>query len=147
MLFKRNRGKKNQIDEIFGKQYPNVAIKDLNAEQKLQLDIIDLTIEDLKMIRALKPYVEENVIKIVDGFYDSIGSVPRFREMIEQNSSFERLHQTLRKHIVEMFEGVIDQYYLEKRSRISRIHAHIGLDTTWYLGAFQKVKAGMFRVS
>ncbi len=59
--------------------------------------------------------------------------------MINQYSSSERLHQTLRNHIIEMFEGRIDDQYLESRSRISKMHVKIGLTTKWYLASFEKL--------
>lgn len=102
-----------------------------------QLKIIDLTEKDLGLIRALKPIVGEHIDDIVDTFYKNLENEPSLTKIINDNSSTERLKKTLRIHINEMFEGIIDQKYVDKRLKIAHIHVKIGLGTKWYLGAFQ----------
>ena len=139
MLFRKKSGSGNQKESIFNQKNSNVFISIKDQEQQLQLKIIELTEEDLQIAHALKPYIEIRVKEIVEAFYEKIGSIPEFRDMINQYSSSERLSHALRHHIIEMFEGRIDDQYLEKRSRISKMHAKIGLSTKWYLASFEKV--------
>ncbi|UZM99869.1 protoglobin domain-containing protein [Lysinibacillus sp. MHQ-1] len=75
---------------------------------------MELSVYDLQLINSLKPYVERNVVEVVAAFYHAIESVPALREVIQSHSSSERLRQTLRHHIIEMFEGRIDEAFLEK---------------------------------
>ncbi|MGG1397291.1 globin-coupled sensor protein [Bacillus salipaludis] len=102
-----------------------------------QLEMIGLTKTDLQVIHTLQPYVKENINRIVDQFYKNLENEPSLLKIINDNSSIDRLKKTLRRHIVEMFEGIVDESYLEKRIKIAQIHVRIGLQTKWYMCAFQ----------
>lgn len=132
-----NKPKKNTI-EISDETSIGVIIQD--QERLQQLNLVNLTKEDLQLIRSLKPYVERNVAEVVAAFYQTIESVPDLREVIEKYSSSERLRQTLRLHIIEMFEGCIDDAFLEKRRRVAKMHVKINLYPKWYLAAFQNLE-------
>jgi len=133
----KNKPKKNTI-EISDESNVGVMIQD--QERLLQLNLVNLTREDLQLIRSLKPYIERNVEEVVAAFYHAIESVPALLEVIEKYSSSERLRQTLRHHIIEMFEGCIDDAFLEKRRRVAKMHVKINLYPKWYLAAFQNLE-------
>lgn len=117
-----------------------------DSETKKQLEMLRLTEEDLKYIKYMYPHVESNIIPIIDSFYNALAIEPSLQGIIDSNSSTERLKVTLRKHILEMFEGVIDNSYLEKRIRIAKVHVHIGLKSKWYVGAFQEITRSLFEI-
>ncbi|WP_431028852.1 methyl-accepting chemotaxis protein [Lysinibacillus sp. LZ02] len=137
VLFNRNRRQKQSIIDT---RFNGVGIFIEDSARLLQLKIIDLTVEDLHKVRAVKPYVEMHIKEVVDAFYETIESVPEFYNIINQHTTSERLRQTLRHHIIEMLDGRIDDAFLEKRARVSLMHVRIGLTTQWYLAAFQKLE-------
>ncbi|WP_077296375.1 globin-coupled sensor protein [Virgibacillus pantothenticus] len=102
-----------------------------------QIHMIGLTVSDLSLIYQLKPYVVDNIHCIVDRFYDNLATEQSLLKIIDQHSSIEKLKQTLERHICEMFDGVIDQAYFNKRINIANRHVKIGLETKWYMSAFQ----------
>ncbi len=108
-----------------------------DSEWQKQLDMISLTTDDLAIIRSLKPFISENIEQIVGQFYKNIEHVPGLMKIIQKHSSVERLQLTLNKHIQEMFDGVIDLEYIEKRRVIAHIHFKIGLQPKWYICSFQ----------
>lgn len=112
----------------------------------LQVKIIDLSLEDLKLIRCVKPDVEVYIQDVVEAFYGTIESVPHFVNIINQYSNSERLRQTLRHHVLEMLEGRIDEQFLEKRRRVAMVHVRIGLTTKWYLAAFQRLESALRKI-
>lgn len=121
--------------------------KEMNAalfvnESSLQkkLDMMGCTEMDLKLVKQIQPLVKENIDHLVEDFYASILRVDHLKEIIEQYSTVERLKQTLRVYIIELFNGDIDQAFLEKRFRIAEAHFRIGLESTWYMGAIQNVQ-------
>lgn len=144
LFFKRKYASTN--NSILKDHFPEVGIYLNDSVRQLQLDIIGITEKDLHIIRSVKPYVEAKVKEVVDSFYDTIGNVPQFEEIINKHSSTERLRQTLRHHVIEMFTGRIDENYLVIRRRVSVMHAHIGLTTKWYLAAFHKLEIGLRNV-
>ncbi|WAA08807.1 globin-coupled sensor protein [Fervidibacillus albus] len=134
-LFRRKKSEKviyrtNEFDEM------DVSIR-LNDDYYInKMNMIHLKEEDLKRIKWMKPIIEENIDEIVDVFYSSILNVDHLKRMIEQNSTLERLKGTLRIHTLEMFDGRIDDSFLEKRIRIAKAHFRIGLEPNWYMGSF-----------
>ena len=96
-----------------------------------------MTKEDLQIIKALKPFIMERLDQIVDRFYKNIGTESSLVDIINQHSTIDRLKITLRRHITEMFTGVIDEKFFQKRIQIAMIHVKIGLKSKWYMSAFE----------
>lgn len=111
-----------------------------------KLDMIHLTEDELHMVACIQPIIKMHVEKIVDGFYSTVLKIPDLRQIIDKNSTIERLRETLRIHIMEMFSGVLDEKYFEKRLRIALIHYRIGLKPAWYMGAFQNLQNSLYQV-
>jgi len=105
-----------------------------------QMKMIDLTEEDLILLRGIKPAVERNIEYIIDHFYNTVLGVGKLEEIIIKHSSIDRLKKTLRNHIIEIFDGKIDEEYIAKRLVIARIHKKVGLEPKWYLSAFQNLQ-------
>ena len=137
--------KKTQIIESV-EDFRDVGIFIQDKDRLLQMAIIDLTVEDLRLLRRIKPFVEVRIKEVVEAFYKALESATQFRDVISQHSTSERLHQTLRHHILEMMEGRIDEQYIENRHKVSRTHVHIGLTTKWYLAAFQKLESSLRQI-
>jgi heme-based aerotactic transducer len=104
-----------------------------------QLKVIDLKEEDLALLKTLQPLVNEHIAEIVNTFYQSLGQVPELMGIINDNSTIDRLKNTLRTHLIEMFDGAIDEAYLNKRIRIAKIHVTVGLSQKWYISSFQRI--------
>ncbi|MER1986379.1 MAG: globin-coupled sensor protein [Solibacillus sp.] len=136
MFFKK---KQRQVIEVVDTS--NVGIFIHEPDRLLQMEIIGLTIEDLKRVRRIKSYVEVRIKEVVEAFYGAIGNARTFQDIINEHSTSERLSQTLRHHVVEMLEGRIDEAYIEKRKDVSMMHVKIGLTTKWYLAGFQKLES------
>lgn len=111
-----------------------------------QLRMIQLSEEDLRIGKHLQPMIEENIVYIVDRFYETLTQQENLVSIIERYSSIDRLKQTLRRHLIELFNGEIDQQFIEKRIQIARIHVKIGLETRWYTGAFQTLLLTMMEL-
>lgn len=118
-----------------------------DTEVEKQIQIIKLNEKDLKYIKYLKPFIENNIDEIVDLFYRVIMIEPSLKLLINQNSSTERLKITLRKHLLEIFEGVVNRSYIEKRIKIANIHLKIGLKPKWYIAAFQEISHSLIKVA
>lgn len=111
-----------------------------------QLRMIQLTEDDLRISKHLQPMLEENIVYIVDTFYDTLTKQKNLVSIIQKYSSIDRLKQTLQRHIIELFNGKIDPLFIEKRIRIAHMHVKIGLETRWYMGAFQTLLLTMMQL-
>lgn len=124
------------------KKRPKVELGKINLSNniyKRMLSYIELEEDDLGYLKSFKYKIEEHIESIVSDFYTVINSELLLKEIINKHSSTERLKQTLKIHLLELFSGEINDLFIEKRERISRRHIDIGLDSRWYLLAFQVV--------
>lgn len=144
-LFKRNKTTLPTLESLAAKEKPHVLIsKDLSRDIKTQLNMIGLYEDDLAVLRVLTPFLQRNVKSIVANFYTNLENESSLSTIINTNSTIERLRMTLERHISEMFDGKIDLEFIEKRHRIAVIHARIGLESKWYLSAFQDLLNSFF---
>lgn len=109
-------------------EYPDLA---------KQLDMIQLTKEDLAILKQIRPLIEEHIPNMVDEFYAALSKNNNLVDLINHHSRIERLKITLKKHLEEMFECRINSKYIENRNRIAITHVRIGLESHHYLGSFQ----------
>lgn len=114
-----------------------VEVSDDAILEKMRM--IRLTEKDMKTIKSLQPMIETNIDRLVTDFYSTIMEVEHLKGIISKHSTVDRLKQTLRVHIIEMFSGTIDQAFIDKRLKVAKVHYIIGLDPAWYMGAFQNV--------
>lgn len=105
----------------------------------MQLKLTNMTKEELAVAQCLKPYIEENIQEIMEKFYDNIEQNPDLRAIINKHSSTDKLKKTLRRHITEMFSGVLNTEFMEKRKKIAIVHLHIGLTQKWYIASFSSL--------
>lgn len=110
-----------------------------NQELLLRLQSISFTVEDLKLVQVFQTVIKENIKELVEEFYSFMLEIPHLEEIINDNSSVERLRKALEKHVLEIFTEDIDDEYVEKRYRVAHIHFRIGLEPKWYIIAFQNL--------
>ena len=119
------------------------AVMEILPVMVKQMELISLTAEDLAIIRQYKPVVDQNIDFIVNAFYDAVTNVEELKDIIVTHSTLERLKQTLRIHVAEMFIGTIDEAFLAKRDRVAKAHVRIGLKPKWYIAAFQRLQEAL----
>ena len=132
--FKNEKSEKIDLGECFVK-----IDCDIEQKYKAKMKVMNVKEEDLKYLVYFKNKVEENIECIVDNFYKGLVTKRELMKIINEHSSVDKLKVTLKKHIIEMFEGVIDNMYFEKRERIAKMHVHIGLKVPDYIRAFQEL--------
>ncbi|MBL4953291.1 globin-coupled sensor protein [Neobacillus sp. YIM B02564] len=104
-----------------------------------QLMIIQLSKRDLAIAKVIQPFFEQHMEMIVSEYYTQIQKEKSLEQIIWKNSTVDRLKGTLKKHLYELFSGVIDRKFVTRRNRIAHIHLVIGLHTKWYMAAFQSL--------
>ncbi|WP_010647709.1 globin-coupled sensor protein [Oceanobacillus massiliensis] len=139
-----NKKQKNGVTlrELSDQMKPSVQI-DPESELDKQLKMLDLTMQDLAIAQVLKPFVEANSAPIIDGFYKNLEFNSDLIAIIEKHSSVESLKKTLKKHVVEMFSGEMNEAFIERRKIIAHVHVKIGLTQKWYIASFQKIFDGL----
>lgn len=126
----------------------NESVFDLGSDPELasQVRMIDLSSRDVRLLASIRPIILEHIDEIVASFYNSVTDVESLKMIIEDHSTVERLRQTLSNHLLDMFSGVIDSHYMNKRIKIAKVHQRIGLEPKWYMGAFQNLQNALVEV-
>ena len=119
----------------------NEIVLDLEGHIELekQLSIIQLTKRDLAIAKVIQPFIGEEIELLTTKFYRQIQIESSLQDIIESHSTVERLQQTLKKHLYELFDGRIDQAFIDQRNIVAHVHVRIGLKTKWYVSAFQSI--------
>jgi heam-based aerotactic trancducer len=136
-IFRKKETSKERIAEVLNGPASPVRLQD--AVINKQLEMIELTKRDLVLLTELKPFIEEKIDFIVTRFYNTLQKEPSLLDIINRHSSIDRLKQTLKIHVIEMFSGRIDEEFISKRARIAFVHLQIGLLPKWYMCAFQQL--------
>lgn len=111
-------------------KYPSIA---------KQLQLLQLTTEDLAIIKQLQPLSNELIPKMVEQFYQAISQSTELVAIIHATTKIDRLKITLHKHLSAIFNCHIDAAYIEERKTIALAHVRIGLKPKWYLASFQSL--------
>lgn len=147
LFAKKAFNEQNNLDTVMLQELSFVSISpSLGNSIDTQMQMIQLTTNDLAILRVMKPLLKDNIESIVANFYKNLEKEPSLGRIIQDNSSVSRLKQTLNKHISEMFDGVINEEFLQKRHRIAAVHARIGLAPKWYMSAFQDLMNYFFSI-
>jgi heme-based aerotactic transducer len=141
---KKDKDVKGQWQQRLETAQGRIQLADTEAVR--QLNMISLTEKELSVAAALKPYIEAELDGVAARFYEGLKSEPGLMEIIETHSSIERLEKTLRLHVAEMFNGLIDEEYMQKRKRIAQMHVKIGLEPKWYVLGFQNLFSSIVEI-
>ncbi|WP_085521095.1 globin-coupled sensor protein [Tuberibacillus sp. Marseille-P3662] len=146
-FFRKNNYSVDQADKLaINQDFEGVIDVEKDSDLAKQLRMIDLTQEDLTVLKNFQPLVQENIDQIVDQFYKNLEHETSLTQIIEDHSSIDRLKQTLTTHIQEMFNGKIDRTFVANRIRIAHVHVKIGLKPKWYMCAFQDLLLSLMRI-
>lgn len=113
-------------------------------EMRELLQSIALTENELKLLKVFQREIEAHLVEIVESFYSAIIRQSELLKKIEKFSTVEKLRGVLSVHIKEIFNGVIDDQYLNKRYRVAHVHYKIGLPSKWYFCGFQNLSSNIF---
>ncbi|WP_053070347.1 globin-coupled sensor protein [Alkalihalobacillus pseudalcaliphilus] len=140
-LSRKGRRSKGKQDQWY-KQLQDITLSEVTMEyiqDYLTFTSIGITEYDLRVLKWLKPYIEENIEQITSEFYATITEQPNLLALIEEHSSVDRLKLTFKQHILELFSAEINESFIKKRARIAKAHIRIGLSSKWYLSAYNQL--------
>ncbi|CCH49039.1 diguanylate cyclase domain-containing protein [Pseudodesulfovibrio piezophilus] len=99
--------------------------------------LLFITEEDAKILLAIKPLVANNLVDIVEKFYDKLVGLEGVSQVIGDAESLYRLKNHLRGYLRSLFDGQYDMEYVQSRLRIGLVHKRIGVPPKLYIAAFK----------
>ncbi len=76
---------------------------------------------------------------VADAFYGRVLAEPDLRAIIDEQSSVDRLSQTLQRYVASLSAGRYDAEVVRGRAHIGEVHDRIDLPLSAYLGAFLRI--------
>jgi len=132
MFFKKNR------------TYEAGRISVSNSDVKTKIKFHGLTEDDLGVIKSWSDVCKKSLDRLVDRFYEYVLSNHETTAVLRKHSSIERQRPMLSRYILTMFEGVIDDAYVEYRYKVGVVHDRIALDSHWYMAMYEVIRQFLF---
>ncbi len=101
-----------------------------------QLDYFDLSERDIDLLKRLRPLLEKQADALVAAFYRHLLSFDTTRRLLADPAVKDRLLHKQRAYLLSLAGPEIDEAYVAGRRRIGEVHERIGLEPSWYLGAY-----------
>ncbi|MDH5407609.1 MAG: GGDEF domain-containing protein [Gammaproteobacteria bacterium] len=125
----------DQVNQSLAEQ---LHINDREIEKRKAL--LDFTDTDAKALKSFKPLVTKYIDGIVKNFYEHITQDSGTTLLIGDSETMLRLENSMRRYILELFDGYYDSDYVNRRLRIGKVHMRIGLAPKYYLAAIHQLK-------
>lgn len=105
---------------------------------------VSWTPADAERVRAIGSLVKPVFATLIDDFYQEIDRHPGARDVITGGAEqIARLKQSLHAWLEELFAGVYDEAYVQRRSKVGRRHVEIGLEQIYTNVALSRLRKGL----
>ncbi len=104
-------------------------------------DYMGFSPEDAELLVEARVCVLPDMDRIVDAFYRGLNDNPRTQAVFEGPDQVERLRGSLYNWIAQLFDGLYDEAYFQKRMRIGRVHVAVGLLPHFMFGAMNIIRS------
>jgi methyl-accepting chemotaxis protein len=95
-----------------------------------------ITPDTCETLRAVWPLVEAAMAPILDRMYAHIARRPELKAMFANEEVIKSARQRQHRHWARLFSGTFDPDYVASLRRIAMTHAQIGLEPSFYIGAY-----------
>jgi len=138
---KDNSKAASQLTEMTLAEQLKITDRDI-AERK---EMVGFYTSDEKALKECKDYIQENLDPIVDEFYRYQRSIQEIQLLIGDAETFRRLHSSMKRYVLELFEGYYDNDYVNRRLRIGKVHKSIGVSPKLYISSLARLESILYR--
>ena len=104
--------------------------------------------DDFARFPGIAEALEKHAPAALDSLYDQIAATPDTAKFFTSRQGMQHAREKQIEHWAGMFRGQADQAYFRSAEVIGNVHARIGLEPGWYIGAYaavlERVITGMF---
>ncbi|MFO0974215.1 MAG: protoglobin domain-containing protein [Phycisphaerae bacterium] len=102
---------------------------------------------DGRLLAELGPLVTPRLVEVVDAFYDRLLSHPQARSIFTGGKvQIERQRRTLLSWTTDLFCGVYDADYFERRAAIGRTHVRVNLPQHYMVTSMNVIRLELHRL-
>ncbi len=111
-------------------------------EREQRRRFIQLGPEDAALLEELAGFVRQHAQRLAEAHYQHIAEFEEPYSQLLSRRDLSQLVEGQAQYFVELFQGTYDEAYFEKRLRLGRAYAGMGMHPKWYVGAYA-VYAGL----
>ena len=114
-----------------------------DIEARLRFSALDDRQRDV--LRASRPILERCIGPALDRFYDRARATPDTARFFRDDAHVASARSAQIGHWMRLVDGQFDAAYYDSVRRIGSVHARIGLEPRWYIGAYSLVLEEIIR--
>jgi signal transduction histidine kinase len=99
---------------------------------------LGITQADSERVRALAPAFQAFADEFVERFYAHLFSFPATAGLLQDPELVRRLKGLQKRYFESLVFAELTPDYVQERRRIGHVHAEVGLEPQWFLGAFNQ---------
>nr|WP_314442079.1 globin-coupled sensor protein [uncultured Sphingomonas sp.] len=111
----------------------------MSDEIQTRLQFMNFTQAQRDLLSNLKELLARLIPPALDKFYDKVRQTPETKRFFRDDSHMRSAHAAQQKHWARIADGRFDQDFFKSVQRIGSVHATIGLEPQWYIGAYSLV--------
>lgn len=104
-----------------------------------KLDFFNLGAEDFARFPQAAKAIAAHAPAALDRLYTKISATPEAAAKFTSPDRMTHARNKQIEHWSQMFAGAADERYRDSAERIGRVHSRIGLEPSWYIGAYASV--------
>lgn len=102
---------------------------------------LDLSPDDEALVQEIDQLLHENIDPLIDDMYGHFLSFEETKVFFPDEATLRRAQMAQKRYFLRLCQGNYDRDYVAERLAVGQTHYRIGLDPTWYLGAYNRVFA------
>jgi PAS domain S-box-containing protein len=106
---------------------------------QLRREWLSFTDEDEALVKQIDPLIEANIDPMMDDMYAHFLSFPETQKFFPDEITLKRAQAGQKRYFLRICKGNYDENYVLERLTVGITHYRIGLEPTWYLGAYNRV--------
>ena len=116
---------------------PLTEVMDISNEEIARRKAwLQFTDKDITHVTSVTGFAERIQDEVIEQLYDHFMEFEEARAFFKDPKVLERVKAQQKQYFIRLTQGNYDQNYVEERLQIGAVHGRIGLDTKWYLGAY-----------
>lgn len=108
----------------------------LDLDMQARLEFLELGTDSQHRLRKVASFIERSMGPALEHFYSKITPHPAFRHMFASGARVQAAKDRQEMHWQRITKGDFGADYAASVQRIGGIHATIGLQPRWYMGAY-----------
>jgi signal transduction histidine kinase len=110
-----------------------------------RLSYLGLDVSDRDRLRSLVPAFEAFSSDLVEAFYRHLFAFDESARFLREPALVARLKRLQQDHFLSLLEAEWGPAYVERRHRVGRVHAQVGIEPELFLGAYSQYVQQSFR--